>query len=398
MIIVKTLVYHVFGDMLPPNVGNKRAMLEYLRFVAAQPEWHTILCIVGDVSPEHRKVYEDMGAEVKTIPPNKRWSIWEIFNKISSRLDIDMLWTFFSALSYRRRFSAIAANADVVLMTYACWFPMLDSRSLASKTFVLTLDLLFYRRASIGGLQTPRKRFMYRVNRRCELHVLNKFRKICVLGEYEADILRGLGVPSENLIQIGMPLAIKLGEGTSRPFRSRKFDFFIISGGGRESQNLVRKFAEEVLPLIGERKASFAMVGKICHTTSWIRFPPNVTVVRLGPIDDPEEIFANARIAVGTVTNGSGIKVKVVEMAMHDLPVVVTDKGAEGIPLTGRGFINVDHATPDQIRKVLLTWLDNPDIAERDGRETGSALRQSFHPDVIMAGLKRSIMGASPIK
>lgn len=79
---------------------------------------------------------------------------------------------------------------------------------------------------------------------------------------------------------------------------------------------------------------------------------------------------------------------KMVEMAMHDLPLIVLDSGAEGVPLTGSGFINIDHASNDEIGTKLRGWLEQPEQAQRDGAETGAVVRYEFSAERIMRGLK----------
>ena len=148
---MKKVVYYTMGDMLPTDVGNKKAMFEYFRYLVSRKDIHLILVIIGNVPKTHQDVYRNMGAELRLIPRHARWSFFEVLNKIGSRLGVDMLWTYFSGLGYRKEFRKVCADADIILMTYACWFVLLPSRTLKSRTIVLTLDIFFYRRSSIGG-------------------------------------------------------------------------------------------------------------------------------------------------------------------------------------------------------------------------------------------------------
>ena len=380
------------GDMLPTNVGNKKAMFEYFRYLARQREFKILLCIIGDVSAEHKKFYENMGVEVFVIPMAHRWCFWEVLNKMGSRIRLDPLRVFFASFSYRRRFTAICARADVVVMTYMTWFNLLPLRTLRDKVIVITHDLLFYRRASIGGVDTWWKRVCVSVNRKIEVAILRRFRKVAVLADYEKRLLVDNGIEEHKIITVGMPLQLPKAAGQWIPFERRKYDFFLISSSGNENVLLVRKFIEDVLPLLKGRKVSFALAGRICDGIDGLPFPDNVELIRLGVVDDSEPIFLQARIGVGTVTQGSGIKVKVVEMAMHGLPVVVTDKGIEGIPVADKGVINIDHMTSDEIRNSLLHWLDYPQYAEESGQRLCEKVRDAFSPSNALAGLKDSIL------
>ena len=389
---MKTVLYYTMGDMLPTNIGNKKAMFEYFRYLAEQREFKMMLCIIGDVSAEHRKLYENMGAEVHVIPMAPRWCVWEILNKIGSRMGLDPLRVFFASFSYRKQFAAICARADVVLMTYMTWFNLLPLQVLRDKVIVITHDLLFYRRASIRGLDSWWKRFCVSVNRKMEIAILRRFRKVAVLADYEKRLLVGNGFDERRIITVGMPLQLPMTRRQWVPFEQRKYDFFLISSSGNENLLLVKKFVEDVLPLLKGRKVSFALVGRICESVDGVKFPSDVELIRLGVVDDPEEVFLQARIGVGTMTQGSGIKVKVVEMAMHGLPIVVTDKGIEGIPVTEEGIVNIDHMTSNEIKNSLLDWLDEPHHAEEAGRKLGTKVCSEFSPQKVLAELKNNIL------
>ena len=179
---------------------------------------------------------------------------------------------------------------------------------------------------------------------------------------------------------------------TPIPFVERKYDFLLVARGGYANRQTVRSFIERVAPLLPNRHLTFALVGKVSETADTSGASKNLEFVRLGIVDDLEPIFEQSRIGVGTVPYGSGIKVKVVEMAMHNLPLIVTLKGGEGIPLAGDGFINIDLASQDEVKKKLQCWLDHPEIAQRDGIETGQHVGKAFSPERVLADLMREIL------
>lgn len=391
---MKKVTYFTFGDMLPADVGNKKAMFAHFSFLVKQPEFKLTLCIIGNVSEEHQALYREMGADVKIIKPSGRWSFFEILNKIGSRLGLDMLNTFFSGLAYRRQFTEICRDADAVVMIYAAWFELLPKKFLKEKTIVFTYDLFFYRRASIHGTNSWWKRLSVNINRRLELHTLRKYRKIAVLAGYERKMLVENGIPNEDILEVGIPITVPECKGPPKPFAERTYDFFLISSSGPENQQLVRRFVEKVVPLLpADREYVFALAGGICKTADVTGLPPYVKVEKLGFVPDPEAAFADAKFGVGTVVCGSGVKVKVVEMAMYNLPLITSDSGAEGIPLTGDGFVNIDQTSAEELREKLLLWLDNPILAQREGEETGAVVRWEFSAERIMADLKDNLIG-----
>ena len=389
---MKTVVYYTFGDMLPTDVGNKKAMFEYFRYLAGRRDIRLVLVIIGNVSSQHQEIYQGMCAELRLISPHARWSLCEVLNKIFSRLGIDMLQTYFSGMGYRKAFRKVCADADVILMTYAVWFELLPYKVLKNRAIVLTHDLFFYRRESFNGTGTPWKRFALWLNKKIELAILRRFRKVAVLADYEYNILVDSNVPPEDIIRIGMPIQIPLKSSTPIPFVERKYDFLLVARGGYANRQTVRSFIERVAPLLPNRHLTFALVGKVSETADTSGASKNLEFVRLGIVDDLEAIFEQSRIGVGTVPYGSGIKVKVVEMAMHNLPLVVTSKGEEGIPLSGDGFINIDLASQEEIKTKLQCWLDHPEIAQQDGMETGRYVAEAFSPDKILKDLVKEIL------
>ncbi len=389
---MKTVVYYTFGDMLPTDVGNKKAMFEYFRYLASRQDIRLILVIIGNVSEDHRNTYQEMGAELRLIAPHSRWSFWEVLNKVGSRLGIDMARSYFSSLGYRRAFREACSDADVILMTYAFWSNLLPSKTLKERTIVLTLDLFFYRRASLLGTDAWWKRLNVQVNRALEIMTLKKFKKVAVLADYEQALLEERGVPREDIIQIGIPLSLSQVPAPVIPFSGRKYDFLLVASGGYVNQQTVRCFIERVAQHLPDRHLTFALVGGIAKTADTTGAPAKLEFVRLGFVDNLEPVFAQSRIGVGTIPYGSGIKVKVVEMAMHHLPVVVTSTGAEGIPLVGDGVINIDVENADDVRARLLNWIDNPDVAQRQGQITGQHVAEEFSPDKILAELMREVL------
>jgi hypothetical protein len=303
-----------------------------------------------------------------------------------------MLQSYFSSLGYRKAFREACSDADVILMTYAFWNYLLPLRILKERTIVLTHDLFFYARASLNGTNTWWKRLSVKINKAFEIATLKRFRKIAVLADYEQELLVKSGIPLEDIIQIGMPIRIPSQPTVTIPFSDRKFDFLLVARGGYANRQTVRCFIDRVAPLLPKRHLTFALIGKVSQTADTSGAPVNLEFLRLGCVDDLEPFFMQSRIGVGVVPYGSGIKVKVVEMAMHYLPLIFTSKGGEGILQKGEGFINIDTARPEEIKAKLQCWLENPMVAQRHGKETGEHVAKVFSPERILADLIREIL------
>jgi hypothetical protein len=388
-----TIVYYTFGDMLPTTVGNKRAMFEYFRHIVRFPNVRLRLVIIGEVPWEHRKTYQDMGAELCVIPPNARWSLWELANKIICRIGMDVDRVRFSAKGYRRAFCAACEGADLILMTYACWYGLLPKEML-KKTVVITHDILFWRRLSVVGSRGLNK-ITYMLNKHAELKCLRRFGKIAVLGDYEKNLLVKNGIAQEDVICIGVPLYVPRPD--PNVSKQIKYDFLFVGGCGVANMTAITCFFDRVVPLLPRnRSITIGLAGKSANSPwlSILRIPENVHLIKIGFVDDMEPVFAASRIGIGTVMMGSGVKVKVVEMAMHYLPVIVSNKGAEGIPLKGTGVVNIEEDDESEIRRRIACWLDDESAARKDGFETGEAVRIAFDPNVCLNPLRKIIEAA----
>ena len=385
------IVYYTFGDMLPATRGNTRAMFEYFRHIVKFPNVRLRLVIIGEVTNEHRKIYQDMGAELRVIPFNYRWSAWELVNKIACRIGMDINSVYFSAKGYRKAFCKACEGADVILMTYACWFGLLPEAML-KKTVVITHDILFWRRLSVVGTGSLLKKLAYTLNRKAELKCLSRFGKVAVLGDYEKELLVKNGMAEDKVICVGVPLHVPRPD--PNIVKHIKYDFLFVGGDGAANMTAVTCFFERVVPLLpSDRSITIGLAGKSANSSvlSSLQMPKNIHLVRIGFVDDMEPIFAASRIGIGTVMMGSGVKVKVVEMTMHYLPVVVSNKGAEGIPLKGAGVVNIDTVGEAKLKECLVRWLDDESVARRDGFETGEIVRTAFDPNVCLAPLRKLI-------
>lgn len=387
VVAVKTrkVVMFVYGNLFPVAMGSQRVICEIARFLRRVPGVSLRLVIVGDECAEGRPAYRDLSDDVRWIPPPPRWSMWQVVNKVVSRVGIDLFRAWGAAFALRRAVLRELQDADCVLLNYLVWFPLIP-QCLRGRTLVITHDLLFYRRASFWGTGTLLKRVWIAFNRWMEVRCLRTFAKIGVFAECEQRLLRESRIPVNQVVCLGMPISVM----PKAPSVKKLYDFLFVAGNSYQNEQGVRRFMEAVAPLLAPRRITLAVAGGLCRSPIWetLEIPEHVTVRRLGYVDDLSQVFADARIGVGTLPFGSGVKVKVVETAFHGLPLVLTETGAEGIPLPNEAWINIDRRAPDEIRRGLLTWLDNPSVAESAGRAAQRAVRAKFAPEKALAPLK----------
>jgi glycosyltransferase involved in cell wall biosynthesis len=127
-------------------------------------------------------------------------------------------------------------------------------------------------------------------------------------------------------------------------------------------------FAREVWPLLGARSGKplrLLIVGRDC--------PPEVQ--RLSDIAgisvhsdvvNLDEFYARATLAVVPLHVGGGTRIKIIEAAMHGVPVVSTRLGVEGLSFAeGREILLAEDAR--QMANQIISALSNPSKAREIG-------------------------------
>jgi len=83
-------------------------------------------------------------------------------------------------------------------------------------------------------------------------------------------------------------------------------------------------FVESVLPKING--LSLHIFGKICRAV-----PDHSQIVKHGMVDNLDEVYQQAKIAICPMLSGTGIKIKVLEALSYGIPVVTNRRGVDGL-------------------------------------------------------------------
>jgi glycosyltransferase involved in cell wall biosynthesis len=143
-------------------------------------------------------------------------------------------------------------------------------------------------------------------------------------------------------------------------------------------------FAREVWPLLGAQRRGplrLMIVGRDC--------PPEVerlsglTGISVhSDVVSLDEFYAQATLAVVPLLVGGGTRIKIIEAALHGVPVVSTRLGAEGLFLAeGREILLAHDAQQmaDQIRSAL----DNPSLVRALGQQAQALCQAKYGFDVV---------------
>lgn len=388
---MKKIVMFVYGGIFPVSQGNERVFYEMAKYLHEKGHELTLL-LVGAVPNEFQREYETICSRVIHIPSPSQWGIWGIANKIVARCGLDALRCLFLSLALRRHIKPILQDADVVIAHYLAWLFAFPLKVIKKKLILVTHDLLFYRRASFMGLNTLVKKSLHRINRALELKLLMLCNKVCVFADYEKSLLLEGGVPENRILKLGMPMQAPKHENVVKRKRS-KYDFIFVGGNSYQNEQGIKFFLEKILPLLNGRGVSFAVAGSVCNSSMWDAqsVPSNVSLCRLGFVDDLSRVFADSCIGVGTLPYGSGVKVKVVECIFNGLPIVATNTGLEGIPLPDESCVNVDALSVNEISHKLNAWLDNPEMAYELGQLGRRAVERAFSSETALRVLNDAV-------
>lgn len=107
----------------------------------------------------------------------------------------------------------------------------------------------------------------------------------------------------------------------------RKWDVFFIGFNNTFNVEGLEWFLEKVYPLLG-KNLKILLVGLATNDLK-IKYQ-NVDILPFVP--DLDEIYANVKVVICPMFQGTGMKVKVVEAMSRGLPVVCNERGVDGMP------------------------------------------------------------------
>lgn len=382
---MKNIALIIPDDIFPIEAGHHKAIVDICKYLHKRGDLKLKIIQFSMWNKAPSDKYFDICDEYKRIQMPKRWGVVDVLNKIFLRMAPFFLSSFVTACSMRKDIMREVNEDDEIILFFSVWFPLLKRGIRLGRSSVVTIDIFFHRVKSIRG-PTLWGRFCAWANRFFEIRVLKSFKRVCVFGDYEEALLKNYGMPAEKIIRIGMPIEMPIHHETSD---RKKYDFLILGSATQQNVDGLKTFFQKVAPLLKGRDVSFAVAGKLSYDAILQSdlVPRNIKIVSLGYVDDLAACCSEALIGVATVPYGSGIKVKVVEMMMNDLPMVLTNSGVEGIPVTQEGCINIDREDTNVVEERLIGWLNNPAAAISVGKEQGRLLRAAFAPETTLAPL-----------
>ena len=124
------------------------------------------------------------------------------------------------------------------------------------------------------------------------------------------------------------------------------------------------------------------------YLTSYKQRPKGVTFV--GFVEDLEKLYEEVAVVCCPILSGSGTRIKILEAAAYEKPVVSTTLGAEGIPLKDGEeiFLRDD---PKSFAEACVQLLTDKSLAIRMGQKARSVIEEKYARPVVVRHIRNII-------
>jgi glycosyltransferase involved in cell wall biosynthesis len=220
-----------------------------------------------------------------------------------------------------------------------------------------TVDLHFVREmreAEMSGDRTAMENALE--TKRQELELVEAADATIVLSQFERTELQGL-VPKANIVVL--PLVFADVDPTPPAFDERKDILFIGSFPHKPNIDAVVYFANEVYPLIREKRPDIGwhVVGsEPTPEVLALGERPGITVH--GFVDDIDPLFRSVRATVAPLRYGAGIKGKIATSLAYGVPCVATSVAAEGMEVQDGEQLVVADGPAEMAEAILALYED----------------------------------------
>lgn len=241
------------------------------------------------------------------------------------------------------------------------------------------LDTVLYGslNGGLNGGEGVRRRFDLWKLRRLETESARRYRHHILCSQEDAELLRSRhGALDCAVVPSGFDpdyFRRPAGQGA----RDARRLLFLGSMNYGPNVDGIRAFVSEALPRIRARfpDALLEIVGG--EPTPEVRALAGAGVVVTGRVPDVRPYLERAAMLVVPLRVGGGTRLKIVEAAAMETPVVSTRIGAEGLGLVeGQHFLADD--TPGDLARQVIALFQDPARARVLGRAAGEHVRERF--------------------
>lgn len=234
-----------------------------------------------------------------------------LFNYFRHKID-------FTTWYLKKNFRTVTKDEsyDFAIVSYVHWGNLIKELKNCKKTIIDTHDFI------TGQYATCHKGNHSKISGifRNELKILNQFDEIWTYSVEEKYVFEQF----TSRLVLQLPISFKqnvLNEEES----SKSNRLIYIASDNPHNVRGADWFLKNALQYI-DSHIQIVVIGKICGY-----FPNSERILKLGMVDDLDEQYRNAKVAICPMVSGTGIKIKVVEALSYGLPVVTNPRGIDGL-------------------------------------------------------------------
>lgn len=303
------------------------------------------------------RLLQAMGAKVTFLPRNLAWMDRHTF--ALQRAGVECLYAPYvtNFLEYIRTH---ACDYDLVLVTrYKIAeqvVPIVRSSSARTRVAFNLADLHFLREFREATTKSSGYSFgSAEATRRSELGVVMASDLTFSYSDFEIEILETQVRRGTKLAR--MPWVVECRERTYSFAQTRNV-LFLGNFGHNPNLQAVRFFAREVMPLVRGRlpEAIFDVIGSGARTMVPELASDRVRVI--GYVSNLSEPLDSARVFVGPLFAGAGLKGKVLDAISHGVPCVLSPVAAEGTGLVNEVHCLIANAREEWADCVVRLYTD----------------------------------------
>jgi sugar transferase (PEP-CTERM/EpsH1 system associated) len=355
----------------PPHQGTTLRNFNLVKELARRHAVSVLSFIEPDQNPADPGPLPNLCHRLETVPVPQRTTGLRLRQMLTSRRP-DMSWRLWSPEFATRLAARLAAEpvdvAQIEGIEMAPYLPMLMAAQPRPRLIydAHNAEWILQMRACRTDVKNPRRWVaaayswvQWQRLRRYEASLLRRVDHTIAMSQPDEAALRDVAPNAPiTVIPNGVDLAAygSFG-GTPIPHDivfTGKMDF-------RPNIDAVLWFGQQVLPLIQQQRpgATFAVVGQRPHPRlDVLRQNPGITIT--GFVDDIRPYIAGALVYVAPLRVGGGTRLKLMEAMAMRKPIVATQVGAEGFPVTaGRELLLADEPA-DFAARVLQLLADAP--------------------------------------
>ncbi len=239
-----------------------------------------------------------------------------------------------------------------LLVNYV-WMSKLSETSIPRKA-LYTHDVFSYRAQRVAVPNYSWKTFPVSE----EAKGIRRFEHILAIQSNEACFFRYLA-PHCNVYASYSPVKSCL-----QPLALNK-NILFFSGAGDLNVNGLDWFINRVLPIIVQSDSNIRLLvgGGICSAIKSRYSNPNIELI--GRVDNPEEFYSKGDIAINSVYQGTGLKIKTLEGVAFGKFVVTSTHSAEGLYAPAQLPVNITD-NPREFAQAILSAINNEPLLQKN--------------------------------